>query len=167
MEFSEWNLDVLAEYIEDTHHQFCSQQIQIILPVLTQKKNDFWPKISELFQLTAAEMAVHMKKEELLLFPFIKKMVKMERELMPWTPPRFETVGNPIELMLQDHSKELKRFDEISFLTEDYKISTDESSTEILDLLKAFHQDLIQHIHLENDILFPKALTLEEKLSQS
>ncbi|HUH35220.1 MAG TPA: hemerythrin domain-containing protein [Moheibacter sp.] len=173
MESAEWPLDVLANYIEQTHHQYCERQINIISPLLEalvldeSYEKSIGMEIAELFKKTAGEMSVHMKKEELMLFPFIKKMVRMDQESIAWTPPRFGTVENPIEMMLEDHQEELARFERIRTLTDNYQISGEAAVVELLNLLKAFQLDLIEHIHLENDILFPKALLLEKKLTKN
>jgi regulator of cell morphogenesis and NO signaling len=118
-----------------------------------------------LFYESAGNLAQHMKKEELILFPFIKKMqmAKDAGEAMP--QPQFGTVGNPIAMMKAEHEDEGDRFEAMSKLTNgftppDYACNTWRVS---YSLLKEFQDDLFQHIHLENNILFPKAIEMEKE----
>lgn len=108
-----------------------------------------------------------MKKEELVLFPWIRKMVKAEQQDKPLDRPHFGTVKNPIAMMMQDHENEGERFSQIAELSNDYTPPADACNTYrvTFSLLKEFEEDLHNHIHLENNILFPKAEALELKLN--
>ena len=124
-------------------------------------------EINELFKGCAGELAQHMKKEELILFPFVKKMVaaSLTDELI--VQPHFGTVQNPIAMMMEEHDNEGERFRKIALLTNNYTPPADACNTYrvTFSMLEEFEQDLHKHIHLENNILFPKAAALEKKFS--
>lgn len=110
---------------------------------------------------------MHMKKEELILFPFIRKMAKAKQENTKLDTPNFGTVQNPIEMMMEEHTTEGDRFRKIETLSINYTPPEDTCNTYLVTfaLLNKFEQDLHMHIHLENNILFPRAIELEKQLS--
>jgi len=120
-------------------------------------------EINALFKRSAGDLAQHMKKEELILFPFIQKMVKAQKENQLIQEPNFGTVENPIAMMKDEHTIEGERFDKIATLTDGFTPPEDACSTYKVtyQMLKEFEQDLYKHIHLENNILFPKAIQLQ------
>ena len=104
-------------------------------------------------------------KEELILFPFVKRMVKAKLENQAIQSPQFGTVENPIAMMMQEHDTEGERFREIAELTDNYTPPADACNTYKVTfaMLDAFEKDLHLHIHLENNILFPEAIKLEQQ----
>lgn len=108
-------------------------------------------------------MAQHMKKEELILFPFIKKMQMAKDAGEPMPQPSFGIVGNPIAMMKAEHEDEGERYEKMSEMTDGFNPPEYACNTwrVTYGLLKEFQDDLFQHIHLENNILFPKALKME------
>jgi regulator of cell morphogenesis and NO signaling len=169
IDFKSWPLDLLADYIEKTHHRYVEEKIPVLLQFLDKLckvHGAVHPElfeINELFKGCASELTQHMKKEELILFPFIKKMVKatISDELIE--QPHFGTVTNPIAMMMAEHEVEGDRFVKIATLTNNYTPPSDACNTYkvTFSMLNDFEQDLHKHIHLENNILFPKAATLE------
>lgn len=172
-DFNSWPLDLLADYIEKKHHKYCEAKISEIKPYIDKIKNVHGNRhpelaeIQELFGKTAGEMSMHMKKEELTLFPYIRKMVNAKDKGIELEKPRFGSVESPIEKMMNDHDEEGERFRRISKLTNDYTVPEDGCNTYkvTLAMLKEFEDDLHMHIHLENNILFPKSLELEKELA--
>jgi len=112
---------------------------------------------------------MHMKKEELVLFPYIRKMVKAKQSGETLNEPRFGTVKNPIQTMMHEHDNEGERFRQIEALSDSYTPPKDACNTYnvAFALLKEFQDDLHLHIHLENNILFPKAEEMEKELEGS
>jgi regulator of cell morphogenesis and NO signaling len=108
-----------------------------------------------------------MKKEELILFPFIKKVVRasISNELMEQS--HFGTIENPIAMMMEEHDTEGERFRKIAKLSTNYTPPVDACNTYKVTfaMLKEFEEDLHKHIHLENNILFPKATQLEKNVA--
>lgn len=171
IDYKSWPLDLLAEYIEKKHHRYVEEKIPVLrqfLDKLCRVHGERHPelyKINELFTSSAVELASHMKKEELILFPFIKKMVKAKLENGVVQSPQFGTVENPIAMMKHEHDTEGERFREITELTSNYNPPADACNTYKVTfaMLNEFEKDLHLHIHLENNILFPKAIKLEQQ----
>ncbi len=172
IDFKSWPLDLLTEYIEKKHHRYVEEKSLILkgfLDKLCKVHGDRHPElfeISELFFASAGELAAHMKKEELVLFPFIKKMVNTSITGQEMQKPGFGTVENPIAMMMEEHDTEGERFRKIAELTDNYTPPADACNTYRVTfaMLNEFEQDLHMHIHLENNILFPEAAKLEKKL---
>ncbi|KUJ60098.1 iron-sulfur cluster repair di-iron protein [Flavobacteriaceae bacterium CRH] len=174
IDFNSWPLDLLIDYIEKTHHRYVEEKSTVLIKFLDKLCNVHGQnhpelfKINELFTECASELSQHMKKEELMLFPFIKRMVKTKESNGVLTQPSFGTVSNPIAMMMQEHVNEGERFNEIDVLTNNYTPPSDGCTTYKVTfaMLKEFEEDLHKHIHLENNILFIKALALEEEFAE-
>ena len=170
IDFQSWPLDLLADYIEKTHHRFVEAKITEIKPYLSKivkvhgQTHPELLKVQDLFLASAGELTAHMRKEELILFPFIRKMVQAKLQNESVLTPMFGTVQNPIEAMMREHTNEGERFAEISELTNMYAPPADACGTYKVTfaLLKEFEDDLHKHIHLENNILFTKAIEMEK-----
>lgn len=173
IDFNSWPLDLLADYIEKTHHRYVEEKTTIIMQFLNKLcsvhggNHPELFKINTLFSECAGELAQHMKKEELILFPFVKKMVNTKETEEPLAQPAFGTVSNPIAMMMHEHDTEGERFREIASLTNDYTVPADGCTTYRVTfaMLKEFEENLHTHIHLENNILFPKAMELEKEFA--
>ncbi|WP_418602371.1 iron-sulfur cluster repair di-iron protein [Hwangdonia sp.] len=171
IDYKSWPLDLLIDYIEKKHHRYVEEKIPVLrqfLDKLCRVHGERHPelfKVNELFTASAGELAAHMKKEELILFPFVKKMVSATLSQGAVQSPQFGTVENPIAMMMQEHDNEGERFREIAALTNDYNPPADACNTYRVTyaMLEEFEQDLHLHIHLENNILFPKAIKLEQQ----
>nr|WP_294789043.1 iron-sulfur cluster repair di-iron protein [uncultured Flavobacterium sp.] len=170
IDFNSWPLDLLADYIEKTHHRYVEEKTNVLLPFLDKlckvhgENHPELFRINELFVGCAGELSQHMKKEELVLFPFVKRMVKTKESDGLLSQPSFGTVSNPIAMMMHEHDSEGERFREIATLTNNYTPPADACTTYRVtySMLKEFEADLHKHIHLENNILFPKAEVLEK-----
>lgn len=171
IDYKSWPLDLLIDYIEKKHHRYVEEKIPVLRQFLNKlcsvhgERHPELFKINELFTASAGELASHMKKEELVLFPFVKKMVSATLNTESVEPPHFGTVENPIAMMMQEHDNEGERFRQIAELTDNYTPPTDGCNTYQVTfaMLEEFEKDLHLHIHLENNILFPKAIKLEQQ----
>ncbi|HLV70506.1 MAG TPA: iron-sulfur cluster repair di-iron protein [Xanthomarina sp.] len=170
IDYKSWPLDLLAEYIEKKHHRYVEEKTPVLrqfLDKLCKVHGERHPelfKINELFTASTGELAAHMKKEELILFPFIKKMVKAQIDKGSILAPQFGSVENPIAMMMEEHDNEGERFRQIAELTNNYNPPADACNTYKVTfaMLDEFEKDLHLHIHLENNILFPEAAKLEK-----
>jgi len=171
IDYQAWPIDLLADYIEKKHHRYVQDKtpaIQQYLTKVTQVHGGAHPELAEIlasFNESVQMLAAHMKKEELILFPYIRKMaVANENEHFI---PHFGSVENPIAMMKEEHSVEGDRFRRISELSNNYLPPNDACNTfrVAYALLKEFENDLHLHIHLENNILFPKAIKMEAERS--
>lgn len=124
-------------------------------------------KEQSLFSECAAEHTVHMEKEELVLFPFIRKMVQAKQEGSQAPSSVFGKVQNPIRQMMLDHDTEGVRFLQIRQLTGNYSAPADACTTYRLtyDLLQAFENDLHLHIHLEKQYSFPESHSTRKRIA--
>ncbi len=171
-DFNTWSLDLLIDYIEKKHHRYVEQQIPILKQYLTKLCKVHGERHPELFEIfehfktSAGELAMHMKKEELVLFPWVRKMVNSSLNEKNLEPSHFGPVRNPIRMMMEEHDNEGERFRKIAELSSDYTPPVDACNTYrvAFSLLQEFEEDLHRHIHLENNILFPKAEILEDRL---
>lgn len=174
-DYKSWRLNLLADYIEKKHHRYVEERIPVLKQYLTKinkvhgTKHPELQRIYNLFIASGGELALHMKKEELVLFPYIRKMVKAKQSGETLPEPRFGTVKNPIQTMMNEHDNEGERFRQIETLSNGYTPPEDACGMYkvAFALLKEFQDDLHLHIHLENNILFPKAEELEKELGSS
>ncbi|HET8810798.1 MAG TPA: iron-sulfur cluster repair di-iron protein [Flavobacteriaceae bacterium] len=170
-DFRSWPLDLLADYVEKKHHRYVEQQIPVLKEYLAKieqvhgDKHSELEEIQNLFNETAGELSAHMKKEELILFPLIRKLVANKPEEKETAKA---SVANPIQKMMEEHDTEGARFQKIAELSGNYTPPADACNTyrTAFALLKEFEDDLHEHIHLENNILFPEAMELEKERSK-
>lgn len=171
-DYSTWPLDKLIDYIETNHHRYVEAAIPPLSQFLDKLCNVHGGNHPELFEIkeqfdaASGELAAHMKKEELILFPYVYRMVEAINTGVDMNAAPFGTVKNPIAMMMNEHEVEGDRFSKISSLSNNYTPPADGCTTYrvAFALLKEFEEDLHKHIHLENNILFPKALEMEMKI---
>ena len=173
-DFNSWPLDALSEYIVKTYHRYADKQIQEIKPALEKASQEYgeqqpWlPESKKLFDTAAGIIAVHQKKEELILFPFIRKMADAKKNNKEFVrPPATKSVESPVDMLTHEHHQQSELFQQIAELSHDYTSpqGVDDTVKDGLRLLKEFELNLHKHLHLENNILFPKALQLEKELT--
>jgi regulator of cell morphogenesis and NO signaling len=122
--------------------------------------------IRQLVEEVYSELMAHMVKEEKILFPYIKELEAATNGKQPLHASHFGTVQNPINMMEMEHEAVSENLNKIRQLSNNYALPEDACASYSLlyRLLDEFEQDLILHVHLENNILFPKALEIEKKL---
>lgn len=171
-EYSSWSLDKLINHIESTHHRYIENACPALFQFLDKLCNVHGANHPELFEIkeqfvaAAGELADHMKKEEMILFPYVGRMVEATNAKEEMNSAAFGSVENPIRMMMHEHDVEGDRFSKISALTNNYTPPTDGCTTYrvAFAMLQEFENDLHKHIHLENNILFPKAIEMEKGL---
>ena len=171
-DYNSWPINLLADYIEKRHHKYIEEKTPTLKQYLEKICTVHGHKHSELFQIknlfyqSAGELAAHMKKEELMLFPFIRKMMHAKEKNIGIKNAHFGSVQNPIQMMMHEHDTEGENFRKINVLSGNYNAPADACNTYKVTfaLLKEFEADLHLHIHLENNILFPKSVELEKQL---
>lgn len=171
-DFDNWGLDFLMVYIENIHHTYVRES----LPLISQYANKVAKvhghhyeevvKVNKLFHDVANELISHMQKEEQILFPFIKQLIDAKKGTNEYKKPPFGTVNNPIKMMEHEHEQAGDTLKEIASLTNNYTPPEGACNTfkALYSKLEEFEQDLHQHIHLENNILHPKAIAIENQL---
>lgn len=160
--FKEWSLDFLADYIVNTHHKYVLKTLPELL-FYTQKiaavhgsNHKELQEVADLFGKINNELLQHLKHEEEVLFPAIKQVLKNSSQ------EARETIQTEISRMTGEHEFAGGAMDKINEITNGYKVPADGCSTYnvTFKLLQQFEDDLHIHVHLENNILFPKALKL-------
>lgn len=171
--YKDFGLSQMIDHIVNTHHQYVEKTIpalKIYLPKLAAVHGGRHAELFEVaqeFLLAADALTTHMKKEELVLFPYIKAMEEADRSGFPLSEAHFGHIDNPIAMMEHEHETEGDRFRKISTITDGYTCPPDGCQTYrvAFEMLKEFEADLHTHIHLENNLLFPKAKQLYKKLN--
>lgn len=161
--------DELITYIVDTHHRYIVNHIPVIrefmdkLCLVHGENHPELFEIRELFSEGADHLLIHMKKEEDVLFPMINNMMMEKKEGRHPSALPYSTFM-PVRMMRHEHETEGNRFARLSDLTNHYTPPVDACNTykAAFALLNEFEADLHRHIHLENNVLFPAALQMEE-----
>ena len=168
-DFNSLSLTALADYIVRTHHtyvKFNAPQIFNYVSRVATKHGDRFPFMKEVLQLFAEvqeDMNQHMLKEERILFPRIKAL-----ETEAAVNVSLEYYTGPINVMEEEHDRAGELMYKIRELTNNYSVPEGACTTFQLSLasLQAFEADLHQHVHLENNILFPRAIEMIKKLNK-
>jgi regulator of cell morphogenesis and NO signaling len=159
----------LTAHIKTHHHGYVRQAILRIVSLLEKvnaKHGSNHPELAEIdsaFRAVAKEMTSHMQKEEMILFPFIDALDRAATRQTTLEPPFFQTVRNPIQAMMKEHDAAGDLVKQIRKSSSEY-IPPGDACTSYIVLfqeLQQFERDLYQHVHLENNILFPRAVELE------
>jgi regulator of cell morphogenesis and NO signaling len=172
--FELWNLDFLADYILQNHHTYIREKSPLIRTFAEKVVNAHAKNhpevlgIASLFAEISNELDAHLMKEERILFPRIKQLAIASREGngIPGFLPG--SISNPILVMETEHTNAGDLFREISLLSNGYVPPQDACNTfkALYFELQAFENDLHKHIHLENNILFPKSIQLEAEFTK-
>ena len=169
--FHSWPLDLLIDYILKIHHRGIRSQGPELLSLLdkvTSVHGGAHPELKELQHLVALsleDLESHLQKEENVLFPFFLDLFAASENHHHISPMHCGTVQNPIRVMHQEHENEGERYFHIKELTNNFTPPADACATYTLMLgeLERFVDNLFEHIHLENNILFPRFVELEEQ----
>jgi len=173
---SDWikntNLSRLIDHIVKTHHVFTREEIKNLSPLMIKVANKHGEQnpqlfvLEQLFSELCAELTPHLLKEEQVLFPYIKELESYKKNGNKNLKSCFGTIENPVGMMLKEHDSAgdiLRKMREVST---NYELPENAcpSFTALFTRLEEFEKDLHQHIHLENNLLFPKALKLENEI---
>jgi len=166
---TQWPAARLIDHILDIHHAYVRSALPTIaahLAKLVDVHGSGHPELRRLaaiFGDVSRDLLQHMKKEECVLFPYIRELAA-GREA-PYSSP-FGTVENPIRMMRREHQQAGDELRLIRDLTNDYVAPADGCTTYRVTFaeLAQFEQDLHRHVHLENNVLFPKAIELERRM---
>lgn len=170
--YDDWSLDFLADYIVNTHHNYASKTLPDIRAYAEKvmkvhgKHHPELVRIHQLVEEVTGELMAHMIKEEKVLFPYIKGLIAAKNNTQPPQAAHFGTVQAPINMMEMEHELVGNNLTEIRTLSQNYLLPEDACATYSLlyRMLDEFEEDLHLHVHLENNILFPKAIEIEKQL---
>lgn len=158
----------LTQYIADTHHKFIRRVAPVIAAHLNKvarvhgERHPEVVRVAHLFEKIKTDLEDHMMKEELVLFPYVRSLVT------DGVPPHhypFSSVAMPVRNMMTEHEMAGDDMEEIRSLTGNYEPPEDGCTTYRIAYkeLQDFEEDLHRHVHLENNILFPRAIELERQ----
>ena len=164
----------LIDYILEKHHAYTRRELVRLTDLMEKvrrKHGDRNPELyfleNELFAL-ADDFTAHMRKEETVLFPFIKLLETAVEYHLQELPATFDTVKNPVRMMMIEHDSEGEMLRRMRELTHDYIVPEKENSCpsfrELYNGLSELEMNLHRHIYLENNVLFPQAVKLEQKV---
>ena len=164
-------LSDLTAHIKDTHHKYVKSEISRLEPLFDKVCKAHGCKHPELLELRgqfhelAQELTTHMMKEEMVLFPYIERMEEAVIGGEPILPAPFGTVNNPVTTMVHEHDLAGNLLREMRRLSNAYQPpeSACVSYKTLYWALAEFERDLHQHVHLENNILFPRAIKMERE----
>lgn len=162
----------LIDYITAKHHVFTVQEIERLTPLMEKVYTRHGEQHPELFKLQTIFLALanslipHMRKEEVVLFPYIQALESSRARNSYPGVPHFGTVANPIRIMMADHEEDGARLRVMREIASDYKLPEGAcpSYTALYAGLQDLEKDLHRHIHLENNVLFPAAVDLEQSV---
>jgi regulator of cell morphogenesis and NO signaling len=163
-------LTALTEYIIDKHHYYTRQELDRLEKLFDKVCSRHGENHPELFEAQKAfyqlkeDLVPHMLKEEQVLFPYITRMEEAVSEGRAVSPSFFGAVRNPVRMMMTEHDTAGDLLKLLRGITRGYTTPPDGcvSFQTLYQALAAFEADLHQHIHLENNILFPRAVEMEE-----
>ena len=161
----------LAKHIVAKHHEYVRQEIQRLIPLSAKvagvhgKNHPELETIQSSFQALAEELTAHLMKEERILFPYIEQLELAANFGSPLAASPFGTVKNPVRMMMMEHDSAGELLRKMREASGNYALPADACTSfqMLYRALEEFEADLHQHIHLENNILFPRAIELEAK----
>lgn len=170
--YNDWDLNFLIDYIRNNHHSYVRSSIVSIdhhFSKVVNKHGDMFPQVLKavkIFDEIKLDLLSHMDKEEKMLFPYIKKMIFAAENDVELQIPPFGSIKNPINVMEEEHQSAGDEMSDLRQVTNGFTPPDNVCNTFKLlyNELHDFEKDLHIHVHLENNILFPKAIELEEKL---
>ncbi len=171
--FAQMPLDQLIDHIVSRHHAYVRSAIPVLLAhsakiaAVHGEKSPELRGVADHVAAVAAGMTQHMYKEEEILFPYIRSLVQTERAGRRAAPSPFGTIYNPIRMMEAEHQEAGEELRLIREATAGYTLPDFACATyrACFSELEAFERDLHRHVHLENNILFPAAIELEQRLA--
>jgi len=174
----DWNAATLRElirHIVSTHHDYLKlelprigQRLRTVVEVHGENDSAALHELDDVFDGLLQELTLHMHKEEMMLFPAIERYEAAAKSGLPLPPSPFGSIENPIGVMEAEHDSAGLALTRIRELTVDFQPPPYACSTyrAMLDGLKALEADLHAHIHLENNILFPRVIAIEKQCAR-
>jgi len=175
IQFDEWEIDFLTNYIVKVHHQYLVKalpQIQFQLEKFIDEHKKKYPYLEEVgtcFSNLYKNTIPHLRQEEEIIFPYIRHIAHAYNSKESYASLLVRTLRKPVdEIMQHEHNIVEKIFHQLRNLTNNYQPPESSCTSHKLSysLLRELDDDFVQHIYLENEILFPKAIEMEKQLLQ-
>lgn len=171
--FENWSVEFLVDYISHVHHMHLLETMPRLQEVLAKfisghkKKYPQLEAIQDVFDLLVAEVIEHTAKEEQSLFPYVKQVGRAYREREKYGHLFVRTLSKPIQEVLEaDNRRVSSLLTALRQAADDYRFPANACTNHqvIYHKLKEVDADLVQHKHLENNILYPKVIAMEKEL---
>ncbi len=171
-DWSEASPTELADHIERRHHAFMRRHLVLLGELIPKVRaahaeahGEMLGEVERVFGELRAEIEMHLMKEEQVLFPYVRRLQAYREGRGPRPHIHCITVQNPVRQMRIEHDDAGQALERFRELTDDYSLPQDAcpSFAALYEALRALEGDLHEHIHLENNILFPRAVALEEE----
>jgi len=171
--YNDWNLDFLADYIVNTHHSYVRKTLPDLRTFSTKVASVHGDNHPELFEISrlveqvCQELSEHMVSEETILFKYVKQIVAAKNNNSTnFKFENYDSIKTPIDMLEMEHDAVGNSLETIRELSNNYTLPEDScaSYSYLYNTLIEFESDLFIHIHLENNILFPKAIELEKEI---
>jgi len=171
-DYQSFSQEELIDHVVEVHHNYLRNTLPLLSRYLDKLCSVHGEKHPELFEIrnefsqASTELTQHMEKEERVLFPYLVAMQQAIKNNYPLSPPHFGSVDNPMKVMEEEHQNEGERLRRIRNLSSDFNPPTGACQTYRVTyaMLKEFESDLHTHIHLENNIIFPRGRDMYNQL---
>lgn len=173
IDFNGWSIDFLIDYLVNVHHAYLFANMPEITDTMQkfvsghQSKYPYLGKLMDAFQELSRELFPHLDHEEKVIFPYIRQIAHAYDDREPYAALLVRTLRKPIDTMIMHEQEHIEQYlFEFREQTNNYSPPGNACVTHkvALSKLKELDTDLVQHIYLENEILFPKALQIEKEL---
>jgi regulator of cell morphogenesis and NO signaling len=173
LNFHEWHIDFLTDYIVNVHHQYLRKALPLAKDYLVnfveghRKKFPYLGHLLKIFDELCKETFPHLQQEESIIFPYIRQIAHAYHSKESYAGLLVRTLRKPVENVMHHEHETVRNFlHDMRRLTDQYTIPPSACVSHKVTFLKLLEidNDLIQHLHLENDILFPRAIQMEKEL---
>jgi regulator of cell morphogenesis and NO signaling len=171
--FENWDPAFLADYIVNIHHEYLRSTLPTALETIQEfaeghkKKFTRLSELVEVFGGMVKELLSHIQYEEEIIFPYIKQISHAHHAKESYASLLVRTLSKPVEeVMLHEHKFVIEALTRIRELTENFQFTSEACVSHKVSFLtlRDLESDLLEHLHLENDILFPKAIRMEKEM---
>jgi regulator of cell morphogenesis and NO signaling len=176
IDFKNWSVDFLIDYLLNVHHSYLVNNFPDVIDTVERfvrahsSKYPFLPELSETVFRLRDKVLPHLEQEEKIIFPYIKQVAHAYNSREPYAALLVRTLRKPVEsLMNSDHEQIAKDLQHLRKLTNNYYPPNSACISHKVSLfkLKELDNDLVQHVHLEGNILFPRAIAMEKEMLSS
>ena len=173
----EWpaeSLTSIAKHIVDTYHRYTREELDTLAPLADKVfgvhggRRAELAEVRDLVESLAADMFPHMLKEEQVLFPYVDQLDAARQGRGTVITPFFGTVKNPVRMMMAEHDRVGEILVQLRKTTSDYELPEGAcfSYRELYRRLAEFETRTHEHVHIENNVYFPRAVALEEQIGE-
>lgn len=171
--FEKWSIDFLTDYIINIHHHYLDQSLPLLHDILKDfaeehaRKYPRFLSLEKIFSCFREEMISHIRQEEQTIFPYLRQVTHAYEEEDSFASLLVKTLRKPVaKIMELEHDVLEKSIFQFRELTDNYVAPGNAcpSHRVVLAKLKELDNDLVQHVYLENEILFPRIIAMEKEL---